>query len=106
MERIESDGDDYFGIIKISDEIKKDFLRPRHMSFILDKGKTLKADPASMKIELNGQNSMTFFFNLLTHKNFNVEAIHLLHSNFTSGKRRSKEEASKISQLNVQFSNR
>ena len=106
MERIESDGDDYFGIIKISDEIKKDFLRPRHMSFILDKGKTLKADPASMKIELNGKNSMTFFFNLLTHKNFNVEAIHLLHSNFTSGKRRSKQEASKISQLNVQFSKR
>ena len=106
IEMEHSDSDHYFGIMKISDRLQKQ--RLRHMSFVLDKGKRKDTGTSGIKIELNGQNSKTLFFNLLAHENINVKAIQtpILNSNWRTGSRRSQEEESKISHLNVQFANR
>ncbi len=69
IEMEHSDSEHYFGIMKISDRLQK--ICSRHMSFVLDKGKriNINTDTAGIKIELNGQNSKTLFFNLLSHDN-------------------------------------
>ena len=102
-----SASDHYVGIIKITDRYEKIYLRPSHLSFVLDKKKRRNAGTAGIKIDLNGRNSKTLFFNLLAHEHTNVKAIHtpILHSKKT-GSRRSQYEESKISHLNVQLAKR
>ena len=77
------------------------------MSFVLDKRRK-NTDTASIKIELNGHNSKTLFFNLLAHENINVKAIQtpILDSNWNTESLRRQQEDSMISHLNDQFTNR
>ena len=105
IEMEHSVSDHYFGIMKISDRLQ--IKCSRHMIFVLEK-KRINTDTASIKIELNGHNSKTFFFNLLAHENINVKAIQtpILDSNWRTGSRRRQQEDSTISHLNDQFANR
>ena len=102
-----SASDHYVGIIKITDRYEKTYLAPSHLSFVLDK-KRRNAGTAGIKIDLNGRNSKTLFFNLLAHEHTNVKAIHIpiIHFNGKTGTRHYQEMSSKISKLNVQLGKR